>query len=207
MLAYASATASRAPIVNVTSSAVPVRISHAGPRSLYEVAISPVGVLKCPITRIRTAENRHLNPSVIVFPFDAPARAPAFAAPGAAARRRARCGARCRARPARDRAAARGRSPLSRMRAAVKRSLVQGPGAARGRSGGGARGGAGGSGGGYSGEGPRRVGGPLAAPDREADLQGNCGGRPGWVVSRRSRSRSRAARICGANPVAVASVG
>jgi hypothetical protein len=191
MLAYASATASRAPIVNVTSSAVPVRISHAGPRSLYEVAISPVGVLKCPITRIRTAENRHLNPSVIVFPFDAPARAPAFAAPGAAARRRARCGARCRARPARDRAAARGRSPLSRMRAAVKRSLVQGPGAAQGRSGGGARGGAGDVGGGHSDKGRRRIRSAPCLTGERIFIMG----------SRRATAAAAASAYCGEVPV------
>jgi hypothetical protein len=43
---------------------------------------------------------------------------------------------------------------------------------------------------GNSGEEPPQVGvgGPLATPDREADLRGDCGGRPGWVETRPSSS-------------------
>jgi hypothetical protein len=40
-----------------------------------------------------------------------------------------------------------------------------------------------GGGRGHSGEGPRRVGGPLPAPGSEAALHGDCGERPGWVES------------------------
>ena len=36
------------------------------------MTISPIGILKRPIARIRPTENRHLNAAVIVFPFDAP---------------------------------------------------------------------------------------------------------------------------------------
>jgi hypothetical protein len=66
------------------------------------------------------------------------------------------------------------------------RRAGHGAGAARGRSGVGAGGGVGGSGGGYSGEGPRRVGEALPAPDPEAVLHGDCGERSRWVVSRPS---------------------
>jgi hypothetical protein len=43
--------------------------SRCGGRDNDEVTISPIGILKRPIARIRPAENRHLNAAVIVFPF------------------------------------------------------------------------------------------------------------------------------------------